>query len=266
MFKKLIKTLFLIGIFLYLVACGFLYFNQVNLIFFPQPLNQEWSKGFEQQRIELGQDQTVLRGWIKQSDASAPFVFYYGGNAEEVSNKLHWFSELGINNYLLMNYRGYGNSDGEPSENTLKADALRNYDEVLQRLNLKSDQIILFGSSLGSGIATYVASQRPAKKLILNTPYDSIVNVGQAQFPFLPVKLLAHQRFESIKLAPKIDAQMLCIVAELDRVIPPRHAKNLCSSWKGEMLEIVIPQAGHNNILNFGSTQQVIRDYIKNDI
>ena len=237
-------------------------FYQTNLVFYPQPLEQKYSDTFANQQIEFNFDEFQLHGWLQESDSIAPFIFYYGGNAEEVSNKLHYFNKLGVTNYLLVNYRGYGLSEGNPNENFIKADALRQFDEITERLKIKPERIVLFGTSLGTGVAAYIASQRSVAKVVLNTPYDSVVNVGQRHYPFIPVKLLSHQRFESIKLAPQINVPMLCLIAEKDRVIPPQHADRLCSEWKGKVTKVTIPEAGHSNILGFRKTQAVIHDYL----
>src|SRR5581483_3606208 len=108
--------------------------------------------------------------------------------------------------------RGYGGSSGKASEAALFEDGLTLFDEVQKA----HPQVEVVGRSLGSGVAVYVASLRPAARLVLVTPYDSIAEIGARQFPFVPVKWLLLDRFESWKYAPQVTAPTLIIAAEHD--------------------------------------------------
>jgi len=265
MLKKLSKIVLVLLISLYLLACAYLYFNQIALVYQPKPVNLQDSSGFEDQLVSFESDGLHLKGWLNYSNPNAPMIFYYGGSGEEVSNKLNLFPKMGIENYVLVNYRGYGDSEGSPDEQGIKRDNLKIYDEVVASLQINAEKIILYGNSLGTGVATYVAAHRPANKVILNTPYDAVVNVGQKRYPIMPVKLLSHQRFESIVLAPEIDIPVLCVIAEKDKIIPPQHAFNLCNAWKGKDTQVIIPEANHLNIMSFEQTLKTIHDYIHAD-
>jgi len=267
MLKKLTIILFATLFLLYIAVCVFIYLNQTKMIFYPQPLNNAFAsahadKSFTLEFIEDTSEKIHLSGWIQAQDPKAPFVLYFGGNAEEVSNKIEYFNYLGITNYLLVNYRSYGESTGFPNEANLKKDALTLYDYLRTEKQIPAERIVLFGTSLGSGIATYVASQRAVSKVILNTPYDSIVNVAKQRMPYLPINSLAHQRFDSIALAPSITAPLLCLIAQDDQVIPPAHAQALCAKWRGEVTERVIPNVGHNTILQHEVTKLKIWEFI----
>lgn len=262
MLKKLTKMIIIGVLLLYLAICAFMYFKQTDLAYQPRASVPEWSVGYENQAIEFKHDGVTLRGWLSNQSSDQPFVFYYGGNAEEVSNKLDIFKRTGITNYLLLNYRGYGDSEGEPNEVNFKKDALFIYDTVTKKYGIDADRIILFGNSLGTGVATYVASERPAAKVILNMPYDSFYAVGQRAYPFLPVSLLATQRFDSYQLAPEIETPVLCIIAEHDKIIPPSHTRRLCGVWKGPVTTEVIKGAGHNDIYTFPQQIETIRQAV----
>jgi len=146
---------------------------------------------------------------------------------------------------VFVNYRGYGGSTGRPSEAALVSDALAIFD-VLRR---DYDDIAVLGRSLGSGVAVQLAAQRSVSRLVLVTPFDSLVRVGQHTFPWLPVAALAKDRFESVRFTPRITCPVLVLIADADEVIPPAHAQALLAAFpagRARALEVV--GAGHNDI------------------
>jgi len=189
-------------------------------------------------------DGTRLHAWHIKSTAGAPLVLYFGGNAEEVSWLLDEIPRRDTGAaWLLVDYRGYGSSEGKPSEAALTSDAVAWYDHFAAA----NPRIVAFGRSLGSGVAVRLASQRRLERLILVAPFDSMVEVGRRHYPFLPVSWLLRHRFDSLALAPKIDAPLLCIVATHDEVIPAEHAKRLYQAWTGPKQWLELP-ATHNSI------------------
>ncbi len=230
-----------------LVVIGFpllMFLAQDGLIFHPQPMA-------ESRRLSLAQstsaqsvfmdaaDGTRLHAWHLKGD---PLVIYFGGNAEEVS----WMVEQAARRapgvgWLLVDYRGYGSSGGSPSDRTMVQDALRWHDRFA------GGRIYVFGRSLGSGVAVQVAAARAVAGAILVAPFDSLVEVGKRHYPFLPVSLMLRHRFESVALAPRIAAPLLCIVATGDEIIPAEHAKRLYDAWAGEKRWLPLEGAGHNS-------------------
>ena len=146
--------------------------------------------------------------------------------------------------WLLVDYRGYGASEGSPSEQALIADALLWYD----RFSQESKRIYVMGRSLGSGVAVRLAAERRVDAVMLVTPFDSMVEVGKRHYPFLPVSLLLKHRFDSASLAPKITAPLLCLVATRDSIIPSEHAKLLYDAWAGPKRWVALEEAGHNTV------------------
>jgi pimeloyl-ACP methyl ester carboxylesterase len=193
----------------------------------------------------------LLHGWlVRNSEAEkSPLVIYYGGNAEEVSEMISLLSHIDGYSVLLMNYRGYGNSEGSPSETVLKSDAEQIFDAITSREDIDGENIVLMGKSIGSGIAVHIADKKPVKAVILITPYDSIVNVAKRNFRVFPVDLIMRNRFDSASMAPGIRTPMLALIAERDTVIPPVHAHNLIEQWGGRTVSVIIDGAGHNDII-----------------
>ncbi len=190
-----------------------------------------------------------LHGWLARRGASpGGLVVYFGGNAEETSWMAAESHRLGDWSLLAVNYRGYGASEGTPGEGALYADSLLVYDYARSRPDVDRQRIVLMGRSLGAAVAVHVASQRPVAALVLVTPFDSLVEVGAAHYPFLPVRWLLRHRFDSIALAPRIQAPALVIAAAADTIVPPRHAKRLFEAWGGPRQWVALPGADHNDV------------------
>ena len=238
------------------VALGFpmlLYFFQERLIFFPQPLAQDPLKSNTGAAIEevslVTTDGVRLHGWLAKASpmqAPAPLLIYFGGNAEEVSWLASTAGQYAGWSLLIFNYRGYGRSEGKPGEAALFADALQIYDYAAARADVGS--IAVMGRSLGSGVAVYLAAQRPLAGVILVSPYDSIESVAKGVYPFLPIGLMLRHRFDSLARAPGIEAPLLCLVASADRVIPRPHSERLYAAWGGDKHWREIRPAEHDSI------------------
>ncbi len=189
-----------------LIGLGVLYFFQDALIFFPQPTPPNSRGQFESHAYSVVNAGTHLKGWFVRGAISAerPLLVYYGGNAEEVSANLGDVARYKAGAYLFMNYRGYGDSDGKPSQDALCRDALHILDHVAHQEKIPLAHMVLMGRSLGSGVAVHVAARRRVRGVILVTPFDSLLNVARHHYPFLPVGLLLKHPFDSFSLAPAI--------------------------------------------------------------
>jgi uncharacterized protein len=243
-----------VAVVLAVVVVGFpllMYLMQDRLLFFPQPLA-------ESRRVEIGERFAQVRevfidaggkrlhAWHVRGRPGGPLVIYFGGNAEEVS----WIvGDAAVRapgaSWLLTSYRGYGLSEGAPSEAAISADALRWHDYATKELGAK--KIVAFGRSLGSGAAVFLASERTLAGVILVTPFDSLVEVAKRHYPYLPVSWMLRHRFDSAALAPAIPTPLLCIAAMRDAVIPATHARKLYDAWDGPKRWVGLEGAGHNS-------------------
>jgi pimeloyl-ACP methyl ester carboxylesterase len=238
-----------------------LYFAQDSLIFHPQPMS-EASRQLVANTAESifieAPDGTRLHAWHRKG---SPLVLYFGGNAEEVSwmiaRAAHHAPGTG---WLLVDYRGYGSSDGAPSQKNLVADALLWYEYATRKLG--AARIFLFGRSLGSGVAVQVAAARPVAGVIVIAPYDSLTSLGRRYYPFLPVGLMLRHPFDSVSLAASIDAPLLCLVAERDEVIPLVHSTRLFDAWRGPRRWVELKGARHNSTDDAPAFWQAIREFL----
>jgi pimeloyl-ACP methyl ester carboxylesterase len=231
---------------------GALYLAQDSMLFLPQPGHATLSQGRVGRAVEdialAVDDAVVVRGWlIRSARTPAPLIVYFGGNAEEVSWQAGepWPADWSL---ALVNYRGYGRSEGKPSEHALFADAEIVFDALAARADVDRARIVLVGRSLGSGVAVYLASRREVAGVVLISPYDSITALAQRHYPFLPVRLLLKHPFDSLSRAPAIKVPLQVIVAERDGIIPPEHSQRLHDAWGGPKRWSSVPRAGHNDL------------------
>ena len=243
----------IIGLILaYVALCAFLFVCQRSLIYFPQPGSSDSS--VVKMMLESGGERVQVS--IRPHEGRRALI-YFGGNAEDVSLNMPDFAVAFPDEAIyLLNYRGYGGSTGSPSEHSLFADGLALFD----RVHADHPDVDVIGRSLGSGVAVYVASQRPAQRLVLVTPYDSLAAVVAKQYPFLPVNWLLHDKFESGKYASRVSAPTTIVAAENDDVIPKMSTEALRSRFrKGLVSYHVVSGVGHNTISGSAEYLRLLR-------
>lgn len=248
--------LFVVAIVLtYASLCGLLYALQRDVLYHPSPLLFEPDTPAISIRGATG----VLHGWVV-NPGQQKAVIYFGGNGESVERDVDFFRAILPNESIyLVPYRGYGPNTGEPSEAGIEADALTIFDFVHSR----HGQIALFGRSLGSGVATYVAARRPIAKLVLATPYDSILNIARDRYGIFPVSMLLRDRYESWRYADAIETPVLVLLGANDEIIPRAHSDALIAHFRVKPLVVVIPRAGHNNLSNSPLYAKAIADFMR---
>ena len=254
--KRTMLMLVSAGLAIYIGLCGGLYLLQEQLIFLTRPLADadRYAAGVLPGATEVemvAHDGTRLHGWLRHTageTASPGLVIYFGGNAEEVSGQMHDAPMLAPWSVAAFNYRGYGLSEGRPSEAALVADALAIYDRLAARDDVDPNRIVVLGRSLGSGVAVQLAASRPVRAVVLVSPFDSLRSIAGKQYPFVPVSLLLEHPFDSLARAPEIEAPLLVIAGERDRLIPPAFSRRLHDAWAGPKRWVLLPEADHNDI------------------
>ena len=211
-------------------------------------------------------DGTKLTGYFlprRQDGRLAPAVLYFAGNAENQSRFFLW-SPGELRDYTVagVDYRGYGNSGGRPSETALKSDALAIYDALAARLGPEA-RIVVMGRSLGTALAAYVAANRAVAGCILVTPYDSLAAVGQESHPLVPVRFLLKNPFDVLPDAARVTVPTLLLVAGADTLVPPGHAERLAAMWPGPKVVETVVGASHASIIDNPMYWKLIREYLK---
>jgi hypothetical protein len=240
--RMLILTLAALAV-LYLGCCLFLYLKQRSFQYFPTSRRL----GPTQMAGTFRNGTTLLQLTVRPH-AGPGAVLYFGGNGEDVSSSvgalLAAFPEREI---VMLHYRGYGGSAGTPNEEDIAADAAGLFDKV----HALHPDVIVVGRSLGTGVAARLASTRPVSRLVLVTPYDSLLAIAQRTFSLFPVRWLLIDKYETWRYVPRITAPVLILQAELDETIPAASTEALRVRFPAAQVRyVVVPGASHNTILD----------------
>ena len=215
----------------YIVVIIFVYFYQRNLLYHPSENNyQNDTIQFNYQEIFIKvNDEIKLKSWIINKDLKnfKTLVFFHG-NAGDLSNRIYKLNELDkLNiNILLISWRGFSGNEGYPTEKNLYEDA----EAAVKWLNKKkvsNSQIILYGESLGTGVAVEIASKNNFNSIILESPFTSIENSAKIYYPYLPVSFLLKDRYDSISKIKKINSPILIMHGRKDDIVPFFMGKKL---------------------------------------
>lgn len=224
----------------YAVLCLLMALTQRSQIYFP--VRDSAAPGA--MPLEFAVDGARITVWNVSRPGRAALL-YFGGNAEDVGASIGRFAgRLPGHSLYFVNYRGYGGSTGEPSEPALVGDAIALYD----RLRTRHPEIDVLGRSLGSGVAAQLAGAREVERLVLVTPFDSLVNVARAHLPWMPVSLLMRDRYESARRAPAISSRTLVVIAAADEIVPRAASEALVRAFRVHPRVVVLEGAGHNGI------------------
>ncbi len=253
----LIRTVVILCV-IYLGVCLLLYLLQDRLLFFPRPLERE-PVGSHVEPVQVIRDVT-LRGWIVNGSSEGPLLFYFGGNAEEVSELTGLFSRLDAVT-VLVNYRGYGTSGGEPTAARLIDDAAAVVDELRSRLGAERP-VVLFGRSLGSGIAALTARSADVDGVILMSPYRSIEDIARRRYPFAPVGWMLRQDIDAALAVDALPQRLLVLHARRDRVVPDRESRAFLELLQSEpqIVEFIGP---HNIALETPELWSAIEAFVR---
>jgi fermentation-respiration switch protein FrsA (DUF1100 family) len=239
--------------------------RQDRLLFYPQPATKDVRvpEGWRAEAVRLPVGDVHLAGVLATppaGDGSA--VIYFGGNAEEVTAGANLAQRLyGERAVLLVNYRGYGESGGTPSERAMVQDAIALFDWLASRPGIDGSRIAVHGRSLGSGVAVQLAAARPVRCVILTSPFDSAREVAREAYPWLPVGWLMRHPFDSVARAPRITAPALMLVGSGDSLVRPRRSQALAAAWGGSVEQRTFDGFGHGDVHLAPAYEPEIRDF-----
>ena len=237
----MLTTTLVLLVIVYVGVCIGMYAMQRSFQYFPTP-----------RRLAPGQLAGTFRsgGELLQltvrPHAGPGAVLYLGGNGEDVSGSVGpLVAAFPDREIVALPYRGYGGSTGQPTEAAITADAAGLFDEV----HARHPDVIVIGRSLGSGVAVRLASTRPVSRLVLVTPYDSLLAIAQRQFPIFPVRWLLIDKYESWRYVARVSAPALILAAEHDELIPVASSERLRDRFApGQASWVLVPGASHNTI------------------
>jgi fermentation-respiration switch protein FrsA (DUF1100 family) len=197
-------------------------------------------------------DGVKIHGWYFPVNEPKGVALFFHGNGENITHRLdvaQFFHERGYE-ALLLDYRGYGKSEGSPNEEGLYNDARAAYDFLVEQKSKRPEDIIVYGFSLGGSVAIDLASKVDISALIVQSGFTSAVDMGKKLYPYLPVGKFMSQRYESIPKLSKIKAPVLIIHSPDDELVPYDHGKKLFENAP-EPKAFIESSGGHNDTFHF---------------
>ena len=226
-FLQFILTIFVI----YFLVLVFLYFYQRSLLYHPNENNYSGDKisvDIEKVKIQTS-DNIELLGWYHEKNLKDyKTLVYFHGNAGSLENRIHklnHFQDMNIN-FLIVAWRGFNGNKGKPSERGLYVDGKSAID-WLKKKGVDEKNLILYGESLGTGVATHLAQNKNYAGVILETPFTSMVDAAKNFYPYFPINLLLKDKFENFKKVKNINAPILVMHGEVDKIVPFSMGKKI---------------------------------------
>ncbi len=259
----------------YILICFFLRIWQNRLIFFPDRIIQNTPQdlGLKYEEVKILIEQNNLYGWwLPANNHSTKVLIYLHGNSSNISgeNLRHAarFQDLDFS-VLSIDYRGYGRSKGNfPTEKSVYQDARSAWDYLIKKRGIKSEDIFIYGHSLGGAIAIDLASNKPeAAGLIIESSFTSIRQMAEYKkvYNFLPLDLVVTQKFDSLGKISSLKMPLLIIHGKDDRTVPSFMGEILYNNAKEPKQIWLIPEGGHNNLGDITGEKylQTIRSFVE---
>ena len=260
-------VLFALLIVLYLVLAAYLYIQQRSFLYFPDARRPAVADAEipELREIQLttAEGLHLLAWYVPPPSPGRPVVLYFHGNGGNIADRTGRIAMFARANYgvLMPEYRGYGGNPGSPSEQAFITDA-----EValsfLHREAMDNQAIVVYGESLGTGIAVALAEKRLMQALVLDAPYTNIAAVAEKRFFFLPVRWMLKDLFDSLSRIGNIRAPVLIIQGERDGVIPPALGRALFAKAQEPKELWTDPDGNHSDLLERGAIK-VVLDFLE---
>lgn len=203
----------------------------------------------------LTPDGVKINAWFVPYPESRVTLLWFHGNAGNLSNRVdqlrHFHREVKLN-VMMIDYREYGRSEGQVTEEGTYQDALASYDYLLTRPELEPAKIIVFGQSLGSAIAVELAVQRQVHGLILEAPFTSVPAMARATMPWLPIGSLFSTKYDTLSKIGGVEAPLLILHGDRDEIVPYSQGRRVFEAAREPKTFYTIPGAGHNDTYGVG--------------
>jgi alpha-beta hydrolase superfamily lysophospholipase len=250
--RKLLKRLLCLLVITYFAFLTWLYFNQQALLYFPDKEIKDISSynlNNTQEVFLQSEDGVKIQTWYHPASEGKPMVVWFHGNSYNISYKAHYFRKLLDMGYGIIapSWRGFGKSEGAPSKEGIFKDA-RAAVNYLKQMGYKTEDTILIGESLGSGVATKIATENKFKGLMLITPYTSVADRAQEIYWYLPVKPMVTDDFNCIDNIENINTSLLIVHGTNDYTIPHQHSEKLIARAHEPKKLVLYDGKAHSNL------------------
>ncbi len=245
-----------------MIERSFIYFPDADLVGDPA----DYGLAFDDVSF-TAEDGVELHGWFVPGDSDVTWLWFHG-NAGNISDRLEnlrlLHDELGVSIFLI-DYRGYGRSEGSPSEEGTYRDAQAALAYLLSRSDVDPDRIVYFGRSLGAGVAVELATRRPPYALILESPVPSIPEMARYHYRFLPIGWLIRTKYDSLSKIGDVRVPLLVLHGDRDEVVPFKGGRKLFEAASEPKQFYTIEDAGHNDTYLAGGREyfQALRGFME---
>lgn len=235
-FKKAMYYLIVL-IILYAILVLIMYFNQAGFIYFPTKdlEGNPSSLGMPYEDVFLNtEDGVKIHGWFVPKLGSKRVLLHCHGNGGNISHRIEMiklYNDIGLNTFIF-DYRGYGKSEGKPTEKGTYNDAEAAWKYLIEIKKFKPENIIVLGNSLGGAVAAHLAMQNKPLALILDSAFTSVTDMARIHYPFFPIGLLPVYQYPTIKMLKKIHCPVLVIHSQDDEIVPFKLGKKLFEEAK----------------------------------
>lgn len=226
-----------------------------RFIYQPRPLAKDFTaarlgiEGAEDCELRASDGVRLTAVYLPRKDARAT-VLYLHGNGGNLAGPARWLARFGERarvDVLVLDYRGYGRSEGMPSEEGLYRDAEAAYDHLVEKHGAAPRSLLVYGHSLGTAVAVELALRRPVAGVILEAPFTSIPAVVESAVPFLDARRVLSERFDNLEKAPRLTAPVVVVHGTKDRTIPHAHGKAVAEAVRAPSVFISVSGAGHGD-------------------
>jgi fermentation-respiration switch protein FrsA (DUF1100 family) len=206
-----------------------------------------------------GRGGVTLIAWYQPARRGRPTLLYFTGNSGSVANRARKIEAIAASGYgvFMMNYRRYGGSGGWPTEANNIADAIAAYEYLQRELGIAQRNIVAYGESLGTGVATRLVLERQVKALILEAPFTSVVDVGHQVWWFLPLRLVMTDQYRTIDRIGSVKVPVLIVHGARDCMIPVHHARQVYAAANEPKTLAILRRGDHNDLFDHGAWQKV---------
>lgn len=243
----------------YTVILAVMYFSQRSLIYFPNPdrvpPKAAGLAGITEDILRTPDGERLII-WRLAPRPGKPTILYFHGNEGNLASRAERARVYQNAGYgmLMMSYRSYGGSTGRPTEENIAADARLAYDK-LRADRVRPKDIIVYGESLGTGVAVQLATDRQVGAVVLDAPFTSIVDMAQRSYPWLYVRPFVFDRFDSLSKIANINAPLLVLHGTRDNLVPVTMGQKLHAEAKSPKQIVIFPNGNHSDLYDHGAVE-----------
>lgn len=239
------------------------YFLQTRLIFYPKKLDKQYKFRLgdfdEEIYLRTKDDERIHALFFKGTRPDV--ILYFHGNAGDLSGWQFVAEDFTLYGYnvLMVDYRGYGKSSGSISEKGFYKDAEAAYYYLLREKDFTRKNIIVYGRSIGTGVAVELAAKHPVKGLVLEAPYSSLSKLANEKIPFFFPSLYLRYKFNNFAKIKTVKCPVIFMHGGKDELIPVTHTEKLYESFSGKKMKIIMPHGSHNDLNSFPQYRNFLR-------